>query len=163
MFGLINFRSLVFLFPLFLHSVLPPTTASLWPAPPSLHLCFRALQCWRLGDDVCDVADRVGCGCVCVWVLQPGGLQSLSGRWTRWEIWTHTCSDQVNPGSIKVTISCAKINSWHISLPSMHLSNRTLNLQNFFCNLVWMSATGDFLYLMFLITYLHLRWLKLFH
>lgn len=39
MFGSINFCSFVFLFPLFLHSVFPPTTTSLWPAPPSLPLC----------------------------------------------------------------------------------------------------------------------------
>lgn len=79
-----------------LHPVLPPTHSPLslslsHPLPClSLSLCFRALQCWCLGDDVCDVADRVGCGCVCVWVLQPGGLQSLSGRWARWGDCTHT-------------------------------------------------------------------------
>lgn len=34
--------------------------------PPCFPLSFRALQCRRLGDDVCDAADRVGSGCVCV-------------------------------------------------------------------------------------------------
>lgn len=54
--------------------------------PPSLpwSFCCRALQRRRLGDDVCDAADRVGRGRVCVWVLQPSGLQSLSGRRERW-------------------------------------------------------------------------------
>lgn len=50
----------------------------------SQSLCCRALQRRCLGDDVCDAADCVGRGCVCVWVLQPSGLQSLSGRRERW-------------------------------------------------------------------------------
>lgn len=52
-------------------------------------LCCRALQRRCLGDDVCDAADGVGRGCVCVWVLQSCGLQSLSGRRERWGTQQH--------------------------------------------------------------------------
>lgn len=123
-----------------------PPLSDLPPLPLSPSVCFRALQCWRLGDDVCDVADRVSCGCVCVWVLQPSGLQPLSGRWTRWETWTHTFSDKVRPGSM--TISCAQINelvcifqySQCTFQTGLGLGLGTLHVQNFFSRLDWMTV-----------------------
>lgn len=43
----------------------------------------RALQCWCLGYDVCDAAHRLSRGRLCLWVLQPCGLQQVPRRWQR--------------------------------------------------------------------------------
>lgn len=62
-------------------SALSPSSISLHLPPPSLP--SRAIQCGRVGDDVRDAAAGVSNSGVHIRVLQPCGLQPLSGRWQR--------------------------------------------------------------------------------
>lgn len=83
------FPTLYFLATLFLYAVasLPPGPLPLRSSilsPPPLCLFSRALQCRCVGDDVRDAAAGVSNGRVYIRVLQPRGLQPLSGRRQRW-------------------------------------------------------------------------------
>ena len=57
----------------------PPRLPSSLPLLCSLSLPSRALQCGCVGDDVRDAAAGVSNSCVYIRVLQPCGLQPLSG------------------------------------------------------------------------------------
>lgn len=67
--------------PSFQSLVLLPRSFSLLPP----FLFSRALQCRCVGDDVRDAAAGVSNGCVYIRVLQPCGLQPLSGWRQRWD------------------------------------------------------------------------------
>lgn len=78
------------------HPPPPPLLPSSFSPLPSLALSpFRALQCGCVGDDVRDAVAGVSSGCVYIRVLQPCGLQPVSGWRQRWEAsaqHTHTHS-----------------------------------------------------------------------
>lgn len=83
------FPTLNFLATLFLYAVAslplprplhPPRPRSSILSPPPLCLFSRALQCRCVGDDVRDAAAGVSNSRVYIRVLQPRGLQPLSGR-----------------------------------------------------------------------------------
>ncbi len=76
--------SLPNLCPSTLPSSIPRLPSSL-PLVSSLPLPSRALQCWCVGDDVRDAAAGVSNSRVYIRVLQPCGLQPLSGWRQRWE------------------------------------------------------------------------------
>lgn len=74
------------------------------PHPSGPCLC-RALQCLRLGDDVCDAADRFRHSRVCLWVLQSCRIQQKLGPRERWERLHEHESTRVLLNSSSVQIS----------------------------------------------------------